>query len=51
MSAVEQLQNELAVLIGDRQGLDAELLLRLQSLQAGGRTFMSASTSADTPLA
>src|SRR5277367_6670676 len=36
MSAVEQLQDQLAVLVGDRQGLDSELLLRLQSLQTGG---------------
>ena len=34
--AVEELQDELAVLVGDRQRLNAELLLRLKSLQAGG---------------
>src|ERR1700678_3238582 len=36
MLAVEQLQDQLAVLVGDRQRLNAELLLRLQSLQTGG---------------
>ena len=32
---LEELQDHLAVLVGDRERLHAELLLRLQSLQAG----------------
>ena len=35
--AAEQLEDELAVLVGDRQGLHAELLLGLQGAEARGR--------------
>jgi hypothetical protein len=34
---LEQFQDELRVLVGDRQRLDAELLLRLERLQLGRR--------------
>src|SRR5271166_5587385 len=48
---LEQFQDQLVVLVGDRQRLDAEMLLGLQAWSWVEAVFMLASTRPETPVA